>query len=118
MKKVTGRKRRQKLLRKKIHGTKEKPRLCISRSHKNLYAQLVDDAEGRTVFALSTGSKSTGSKPAYGGNVKAAEALGEEFAKNAKSKGFAKVVFDRAGYKYHGRLKAFADAARKNGLVF
>ena len=118
MKKLTGRLRRQKVLRKKIIGTSKKPRLCISKSAKNFYAQLIDDMKGITIIALSTQGKELKGKVAKGGNVKAAILLGEELAKKAINKGVGKVVFDRAGYLYHGRIKAFADAARKNGLIF
>ena len=118
MKKIKGRVKRHKALRKKLMGTKARPRLCIFRSSKNLYAQLVDDIGGHTMFSLSTNVAALKNKTLYGGNVKAAVVLGEEFAKKAKEKGFGKIVFDRAGYLYHGRVKAFADAARKNGMVF
>ena len=117
MKKLTGRLRRQKVLRKKIMGTAERPRLCVSRSDMNLYAQLIDDIKGCTLLALSTSNGAVKGK-VKGGNVKAAEFLGAEFAKTAKEKGYSKIVFDRAGYLYHGRIRAFADAARKNGLDF
>lgn len=118
MKKLTGRKKRHRVVRKKVIGTAEKPRLCVTRSSKNLYGQLVDDMKGHTIFSLSTNSREVKNTVSYGGNVKAAAALGEEFAKRAKAKGFAKIAFDRAGYRYHGRVKSFAEAARKNGLVF
>ena len=118
MKKISSRKRRHRIIRKKITGTKERPRLCITKSSKNLYAQLIDDMEGKTVFSLSTNAADFRKKLGYGGNRKAAQALGEELARKAASKGFSKVVFDRAGYLFHGRIKEFADAARKNGLVF
>ncbi len=118
MKRIKGRIKRHRTLRKKLGGTKARPRLCIFRSSKNLYAQLVDDVEGHTVISLSTNVAALKGKTPYGGNVKAAMVLGEEFAKLAKEKGFGKIVFDRAGYLYHGRVKAFADAARKNGMIF
>ncbi|MCQ9206287.1 MAG: 50S ribosomal protein L18 [Omnitrophica bacterium] len=118
MRKLIGRKRRHKILRKKISGNNERPRLCITRSNKNLSGQLIDDTVSRTLFSLSTNAPDFRSKLSYGGNVKAAVLFGEEFARRAKAKGFGKVAFDRAGYRYHGRLKAFAEAARKNGLVF
>lgn len=118
MKKLKGRARRHKIIRKKIIGTKEKPRLCVTRSNKNLYGQLVDDTKGRILLSLSTNAADLKKKIAYGGNVKAATFLGEEFAKTAKAKGFQKIIFDRAGYLYHGRVKAFAEALRKNGLIF
>lgn len=116
--KLQGRIRRHKIIRKRITGTKDKPRLCVFRSSKNLYAQLIDDMKGHTLFSFSTNISGLKSKIAYGGNVKAAASLGEEFAKRAKEKGFNKIVFDRAGYRYHGRVKAFAEGVRKNGLVF
>jgi len=118
MRKLTGRKRRHKSIRKKIFGTPDKPRLCVTRSNKNFSAHLIDDVKGHTVFSLSTRAQSLKGGVAYGGNVKAASYLGEEFAKKAKDKGFSKVAFDRAGYLFHGRVRAFADSARKNGLVF
>ena len=118
MKKLRGRVKRHRVIRKKIVGMESKPRLCVTRSSKNLYAQLVDDLKGHTLFSLSTRSAGLREKVSYGGNVKAAGVLGEEFAKQAKGKGFERVVFDRAGYLYHGRVKAFAEAARKSGLVF
>ena len=118
MEKIKGRKRRHKILRKKLIGSQEKPRLCISRSNKNLSAQLIDDVEGKTIFSLSTSGTDLKKDLPYGGNMKAAQTLGEKFALKAKEKGFSKILFDRSGYKYHGRLKAFAEAARKNGLVF
>ncbi len=118
MKKVKGRIRRHKILRKKIMGTSAKPRLCVFRSGKNLYAQLIDDIKGHTLFSASTNGKTIKNKVRYGGNVKAAAILGEEFAKGAQEKGFAKITFDRAGYLFHGRVKAFAESARKNGLIF
>ncbi len=118
MKRLQRRKRRHILIRKKIAGTPEKPRLCVFRSHKNLYAQLIDDLEGHTLFSLSTNRAEFKNKFGRGGNIKAAESLGTEFGKKAKEKGYSKVVFDRAGYLYHGRIRAFAEACRKSGLIF
>lgn len=118
MRKVKGRERRHKLIRKKIIGTPERPRLCLFRSSKNLYAQLINDIKGKTLFSLSTSGEDLKKKVIYGGNVKAAGLLGEDFARQAAEKGFKKVMFDRSGYMYHGRVKAFAEGARKNGLVF
>lgn len=105
-------------MRKNIVGTAEKPRLCITRSGKNMYAQLIDDMKGHTLFSASTNDRALKNKIRYGGNVKAASLLGEEFAKKAKENGFGKITFDRAGYRFHGRVKAFAESARKNGLIF
>ena len=118
MTRLTGREKRHKVLRKKLIGTKERPRLCITRSNQNFYGQLVDDIKGHVLFSLSTNASDLKKKLSYGGNVKGAAFLGEEFAKRAKTKGFSKVAFDRGGYPYHGRIKAFAEAARKNGLIF
>ena len=87
MKKLKGRARRHKILRRKIAGTTEKPRLCVFRSGKNMYAQLVDDVKGHTLLSVSTNGKAVKNKIQYGGNVKAASLLGEEFAKRAKEKG-------------------------------
>ncbi len=81
-------------------------------------ALLVDDIKGHTLFSLTTGGAELKKKMGYGGNVKAAIILGENFAKKAREKGFEKIVFDRAGYRYHGRVKAFAEAVRKNGIIF
>lgn len=116
--KITGRKRRHRRIRKKLIGTKAKPRLCVFRSLKHMYAQLIDDVGNRTLFALSTKSPAVSKEIKYGGNVKAAASLGEKFAKAACEKGFSGVIFDRAGYKYHARVKALAEACRKNGLKF
>lgn len=115
---ISGRARRHLHIRKTIVGTKEKPRLSINKSVNNLNAQLIDDLKGHTLFSLSTMSKTIRSKVPYGGNIKGAVAFGEIFAEEAAKKGFSKVVFDRAGYLYHGRIKAFADACRKKGLAF
>ena len=118
MKKLAGRKRRHAIIRKKVCGIAEKPRLCVFRSNSNFEAQLINDIEGKTIFSLSTIAKNVKNTLPYGGNVKAASLLGEEFAKRAKAKGVERVVFDRAGYRYHGRIKAFAESARKGGLKF
>lgn len=115
---IKGRELRHKRIRHKLIGTKDRPRLCVFRSLQNLSAQLIDDIEGKTILSMTTASKDLKSKIKYGGNVKAALALGEELAKKAKESGIEKVVFDRAGYLYHGRVKALADACRKGGLKF
>lgn len=109
---------RHKRIRVKIKGTAERPRLVIFRSLKNMQAQLIDDTQEKTIFLLSTTSKKMKEKLGYSGNVKAANSLGEEFAKLAIAKGVKSIVFDRAGYAYHGRVKAFAEALRKGGVVF
>jgi large subunit ribosomal protein L18 len=102
----------------KMHGTSDHPRLVVVRSLKNISAQLVDDSSKKVIFSLSTKDKSVKSKFPSGGNVKASQAFGELFAQKAKEKGFSTIIFDRAGYLYHGRVKAFADALRKGGLQF
>jgi large subunit ribosomal protein L18 len=110
--------RRQRHGRVRIIGVPDKPRLAVHRSIKNLNAQIIDDTKNKTLFSLSTTSKEVKQKFASSGSLKAAEFFGEIFGRKAKEKGFTKVVFDRAGYLYHGRIKAFADNARKGGLIF
>jgi large subunit ribosomal protein L18 len=105
-------------IRKRLHGTSICPRLCVSRSLKNICGSLIDDTSRKTIFAMSTLDKELKKKNASGGNVKAASALGEAFAAKALEKGIKKVCFDRGGYLYHGRVKAFADAVRKGGVEF
>ncbi|MDR1534678.1 MAG: 50S ribosomal protein L18 [Planctomycetota bacterium] len=109
--------RRHRRLRRKLSGSSERPRLAVFRSLRHIYAQLVDDSSGRTLLAVSTGSPEF-PEGTYGGNVKAAEILGGLVADKAKAAGFRLVVFDSGGRKYHGRVKALADAARKGGLEF
>lgn len=117
--KIEGRERRHKRIRKALEGTKERPRLCVRRSVNHLYAQVVDDTAGKTLVQVSTLSpdlKEVLKKSA--GNVKGAIILGTAIAEHCKKSGITKVVFDRAGYQYHGRVKALAEAARKGGLSF
>ena len=118
MKKLKGIERRKRRIRKKIIGTDMRPRLNVHRSHKNIYVQLIDDIKGSTLLALSTNSPDFKKSIKYGGNVKSALALGDMLAKKALSKGIERIVFDRAGHLYHGRIKALAEAARKGGLLF
>lgn len=115
---IYGRERRHLRIRKRIVGTAQRPRLSLHRSIKNLNAQLVDDIKGHTLFSLSTEADEVKKTVANGGNVKGASVFGERFAEEAMKKGFSKVVFDRGGYLYHGRIKAFAEGCRKKGLVF
>lgn len=116
---MEGRARRRKIIRKKLAGTKERPRLSVYRSLKNLYAQVIDDADQKTFISLATNSPALVDKVKKdGGNVKGAAILGGAVAASCKDKGITKVVFDRSGYHYHGRIKALADAARKAGLQF
>lgn len=105
-------------VRKKIEGTTARPRLNIFRSAKHMYAQLIDDVKGVTIAAASTQDKELNSDIGNGGNVEAARKVGELIAKRAKEQGVEKVVFDRGGYLYHGRVQALADAAREAGLEF
>ena len=105
-------------LRARVRGSAARPRLAVFRSINHIYAQLVDDDAGRTVLAVDSRSKSFREGHKSGGNVDAAKAVGELLAQKAKAQGLQQVVFDRGGYKYHGRVKALADAARAGGLVF
>lgn len=109
--------RRHKRIRKKIVGTKQKPRLSVYRGLKNIYAQLIDDENNKTLLTCSTQDKEIKDK-VRSCNLKTAALLGEFVAKKAKEKGIEEVVFDRGGYLYHGRVKALAEAARKGGLSF
>ena len=104
-------------IRKKLQGTAERPRLNVYRSLNHIYVQVIDDLNGKTLVSASTaeGKKEARNK---GGNVASAKALGKTIADRAKEKGVTKVVFDRGGYIYHGRVKALADAAREAGLKF
>ncbi|MGG1313142.1 50S ribosomal protein L18 [Cohnella laeviribosi] len=105
-------------VRKKISGTAERPRLSVFRSSKHIYAQLIDDVKGVTLASASTLDKELASQIKNGGNVESAAKVGELIAKRAKEKGYERVVFDRGGYLYHGRIQALADAAREAGLKF
>jgi large subunit ribosomal protein L18 len=118
--------RRRRHVRRRIVGTAERPRLTVFRSSKHIYAQLVDDLSGVTLAAASSlvedvrgalPTTQTKQQP-YGGNVKAAAAVGKALAERAKAKGISKAAFDRGHYRYHGRIKALADAAREGGLQF
>jgi len=110
--------RRRRRVRKKIVGTPERPRLTVFRSNKHLYAQLIDDSHGVTLASASTATEEGRKAIPYGGNIKAAVALGKQIAEAAKAKGIAQAAFDRGHYNYHGRVKALADAAREGGLKF
>ena len=104
-------------IRRKLSGTTERPRLNVYRSLNHIYTQLIDDLNGVTLVSASSFGKKTEDKH-YGGNVAAAKEVGKVIAERAKEKGIKKVVFDRGGYLYHGRVKALADAAREAGLEF
>jgi large subunit ribosomal protein L18 len=104
--------------RKRISSTHDIPRLCVHRSLKNLYIQVIDDQQANTLFSLSTLSKELKGKLGYTGNIAAAQLLGEVAAEKLKQKGILNIVFDRGGYLYHGRIKALAESLRKGGIVF
>lgn len=112
------RQRRHRRVRARIEGTAERPRLNVSRSLQNIYAQLIDDSAGRTLAAASTLDAGLRKELKSGGNIEAARRVGKLIAERAKEKGVAAVVFDRGGYKYHGRVQALADGAREAGLQF
>ena len=109
---------RHQRIRKKVAGTSDQPRLCVHRSLNNFYAQIINDNSGKVLFGMSTIEKGISKKIKYGGNINAASALGDVFAVEVQKKGFKKICFDRGGYLYHGRVKAFAEAARKGGMEF
>jgi large subunit ribosomal protein L18 len=110
--------RRRRHVRSKIIGTTERPRLSVFRSSKHIYAQLIDDLTGVTLAAVSSLAPEVKKDLPYGGNIKGATAVGKRLAEVAKEKGIQQVAFDRGHYRYHGRLKALADAAREAGLKF
>jgi large subunit ribosomal protein L18 len=110
--------RRRRHVRRSIVGTAERPRLTVFRSSKHIYAQLIDDQKGVTLAAANSCGKEVKKTVAYGGNTKAATAVGKTLAEAAKAKGIQKAAFDRGHYRYHGRVKALADGARSGGLQF
>ncbi|MEX0677707.1 MAG: 50S ribosomal protein L18 [Pirellulales bacterium] len=112
------RKRRTFRVRKRIRGTAARPRLTVFRSHKHLYAQVIDDGDGRTLAAASTVDKDLRGDVKYGGNKGAAATIGKAIAERAVAAGITKVAFDRGACQYHGRVAALADAARQAGLTF
>jgi large subunit ribosomal protein L18 len=118
IRKLERRERRQLRVRKKVNGTPDRPRLTVFRSHKNIYAQIIDDLAGKTLVAASTMEKTLKGQVPSGGNKAAAVAVGTTLAAKAVQAGIKKVVFDRNGYQYHGRIQELADAARKGGLEF
>ena len=107
-----------KRIRTKVSGSAERPRLCVYRSSRYIYAQIVDDVQGKTLAAASTIEKDLRGSCKGTGNIEASKLVGKTIAERAKSKGIEAVVFDRGGYLYHGRVKAVADAARESGLKF
>jgi large subunit ribosomal protein L18 len=104
-------------LRNRLSGSAERPRLNVYRSLNHIYAQVIDDSSGTTLASASTAKGTKGAKKT-GGNVASAKEIGKAIAQRAQEKGIKKVVFDRGGYLYHGRIKALADAAREAGLEF
>lgn len=116
--KVKARLKRKKRIRKSVNGTAEKPRLCVYKSLKHIYAQLIDDSAGKAFAGISTLNKEISGETKYGGNAEAAKKVGLSIGKKAVDMGIQKVVFDRNGFKYHGRIKALAEGAREAGLIF
>lgn len=112
------RQRRTYRVRKRTRGTHDRPRLCVSRSHKHIAAQIIDDLDGKTLASASTRDKQLAAKLKYGGNQAAAQAVGKALAERATQAGVTAVCFDRGPYKYHGRIAALANAAREAGLQF
>lgn len=112
------RQRRTYRVRKRTRGSTERPRLTVFRSHKNLACQIIDDTSGQTLASAGTQDAEVRTQIKYGGNKKAAEVIGQAIAARAIAKGIKAVAFDRGHYKYHGRIAALADAARKAGLSF
>jgi large subunit ribosomal protein L18 len=116
--KIASRMRRKKRIRKKISGSIDSPRLCVYKSLHHMYAQLVDDNHGKVITGLSTLNKEVAARVKKTGNTEAAKALGEAIGRKAQELGIKSVIFDRNGFKYHGRVKALADGAREAGLSF
>lgn len=110
--------RRKLRVRRRVFGTAERPRLSVSRSHRNISAQLIDDVSGRTLCYAGTQSKSLAGQIKNGGNCAAAEIVGRHLAEQARMHGIKKAAFDRNGRRFHGRVKALAESARKTGLEF
>ena len=112
------RQKRQTRVRKKVKGTPERPRLCVYRSARHIYVQIIEDVNGVTLASASSVTKGISEDVKFGGNVEAAKAVGKSIAEIALDKNIKQVVFDRNGFLYHGRVKALADAAREAGLSF
>jgi large subunit ribosomal protein L18 len=112
------RQRRQYRVRRSIRGTTERPRLTVFRTHKHIYAQVIDDSTGRTLASASSMDKTLREGLGFGGNKQAAEAIGKAVAERAQAAGVSKVCFDRGAFRYHGRVAALAEAARAAGLQF
>lgn len=110
--------RRHRRVRKKVLGTSVRPRLAVFRSARHIYAQLIDDVDASTLVAASSKDADASGGKSDGGKVEAAGKVGELLAKRARDAGISEAIFDRGGYKYHGRVAALAEAARKGGLEF
>jgi large subunit ribosomal protein L18 len=117
-KKIFQRQRRKRRVRGKVAGSAAQPRLTVFRSHKNIYAQIIDDDRGVTLVSASTRDAALADQVGYGGNTGAAAKVGEALAVKAVEAGIKRIVFDRNGYKYHGRVKELAESVRKGGLEF
>ena len=116
--KIEARLRRKRRIRKKLAGSTKRPRLCVYKGLKNIYAQLIDDSSGKVIMGVSTLTREIRSETKYGGNVESAKKVGSYLGKKAVTLGITEVLFDRNGFKYHGRVKALADSAREAGLIF
>ncbi len=116
--KQSKRSRRKRHIRKTVNGTQNRPRLCVYKSLTNLYVQVIDDDSQKVLFGCSTITPDVKKELKYGGNIEAAKHLGKKIAVLCQDKGVKKVVFDRNGYIFHGRVKALADSAREAGLEF
>ena len=112
------RRRRQARIRKRVRGAGDRPRLCVVRSDRHIYAQIIDDTAGRVLASASSRTKEFREAGLKGSGLAGAKAVGELIARRAAEQGIAKVVFDRSGFIYHGRIRALADAAREKGLSF
>ncbi|PIE73961.1 MAG: 50S ribosomal protein L18 [Deltaproteobacteria bacterium] len=115
--KVTARAKRVRRIRKKLHGTSERPRLCVYKSNRHIYAQIIDDSVGKTLVSMSTMDKEFDAGEATA-KVPVAKAVGEALAARAVAAGISKVIFDRGGSIYHGRVKSLSEGAREGGLEF
>jgi large subunit ribosomal protein L18 len=118
MSRTEHRQRIHRRVRRTLAGTPERPRLCVFRSLHHIYAQVVNDRDGRTLVQASSLDKDIRKQSKGGGNIAAAKVVGKAVAERAVAAGISQVVFDRGGYKYHGRVQALADAAREAGLKF
>ena len=116
--KIAQRKRRARRIRKTIYGTQQRPRLSVRRSLNHIYAQIIDDSSGKSLLQVGSTCKDVAGKASDKKKTDISKLVGELLAEKAKEKGIEKVVFDRKGYAYHGRIKALAEAARKKGLQF